>query len=313
MLALFATSCGGAPPPVVAPDASVRGTLLDVVPEGASIVVWGRPDVLWASPVTRQIVGALVPPGSLDELATRTGVDVRRATEAVVAEYPSGVLLLVRGPFVAAELVAEAEVRMGVVESRSDTPFVRRGGLFGTDHRELVAIGPDVLVVATDVEPLSALLACVTAMRRRPDASRECRPAIRRGPLRSAHARGPLVVYAPAHVDLPPGLGASLLLAEERELAVDASPSGSVVAVELDVRGEFPPHAEDNFRALWGSLARSELGAVIGLDARADGPRIQRTADGVRVATELPVDGLVRGLRTLFGGEIRAMLSDSNH
>jgi hypothetical protein len=304
--AAMLVSCGGGqvrPPPPARPPV---GDLVSLVPSGASVIAVGRPDALWAAPASRAIVESLVTAAALDDLASRTGVDPRLLTEAVVAEYPAGTtLILVRGPFVAREIVIESEVRMSVVESRTDTPWVRRAGVFGDVHRELIAVDEHVLALATDLEAVTGMLACAA---RQPS----CSPAVSSPDARqlAAAMRGaPVGLIAPDHLELPPGLGTTLLLAEERALAATAEPRADRIALSVTLRGDFPPGADANFRSLVESLSRSELGGVVGLEDALPTLVVTSGDGAVSLAADVPAETVARALRTVFGGEIHEILA----
>ncbi len=311
LVAASACGCGGtavrpvepgpAPPPL--------GPLATLVPEGAATIVVARPDALLASAAGPQIADTLVLPGGFDRFATRTGVDLRRVTEAVYVEYTDGAsLVLVRGPFDAQLVVAEAGERMSAIESRADEPLVRRAGFFSDERRELVALDHDVVVVTSGaaVAPLAALLACVSSTERR------CRTAFSgrdAAALLAAHRAAPIAVYAPTGLALPEGLGTASLFAGTRALAaVVTLRSGDDLDLDVDLRGRFPTGAEQNFRAFAQSLGHSDVGAMLGLASAAERMTTERAADTLRLHTTLAVAPLVHGLQVLFAGEIRAIL-----
>lgn len=305
-----AGGCGGTVRPVEpAPAAAPLGPLATLVPEGASTVVVARPEVLFASPAGPQIANTLVLPGGFDRFATRTGVDLRRLTEAVYVEYADGAsLLLVRGPFDAQLVVAEAGERMSAIESRADEPFMRRAGFFSDERRELVALDHDVVVVTSGaaVAPLAALLACVSSTERR------CRTAFSgrdAATLLAAHGAAPLAVYAPTGLALPEGLGTASLFAGTRALAaVVTLRSGDHLELDVDLRGRFPADAEQNFGAFAQSLGHSDVGAMLGLASAAERMTTERAAETLRLHTTLAIAPLAHGLQVLFAGEIRAIL-----
>jgi hypothetical protein len=305
-------SCGGAeargattaPPPQAA-----LGPLAPLVPPGARLVIAARPAELFASGAASRIVDVLVVPGGLDRFAAHTGVDPRRLSEAVYAEYDDGAsLVLIRGPIDAEFVVREAGERMSAVESRADVPLVRRAGLLSNERRELVALEHDVVAVTGGpaVPHLAALLSCVTSSPRR------CRSAFGgsdAGALLLEHRAAPLALFAPTGLTLPEGFGTASLLAGTRALVAAVSPlEPAELAVVLELRGRFPEDAEANFRALLLSVGASDLGAMMGLRAAAERVVTERTATGMKLRTTLEVATITRGLQVLFAGEIREIL-----
>jgi hypothetical protein len=295
--------------------APLRVPLVALVPEGAVTIVAARPDALLRVPSLASLVAAVAPDDRLSAFAERTGVDLRRLEEAVVADFGAeGTLWLARGPFDAPLAVAEAGERLATVESRSDAPLVRRAGFFGNERVEVVALAPDALAVARGagaVGPLGAMLAC---LRRR-----ECRPALAPDSPRTllrAHGAAPLVVYAPRGVDLPEGLLSQALFAGTLAAAVavhggTADPVRSA-AVRVDLIGRFPATIADNLRSLLGAVGASELGGAFGLEAVAERARID-VADGrVTVDFEVEAARFRVGLRALAGAELTELLAGAS-
>ncbi|MDQ3034594.1 MAG: hypothetical protein M3Y87_19450, partial [Myxococcota bacterium] len=119
----------------------------------------------------------------------------------------------------------------------------------------------------------------------------------------------PLVVLAPQPLALPPGSGIALLLARERALVATARPAGpDAIHLEVDLRGEFPPGAASNFRALFEALAESDLGAAVGMRDALATLSIRSGDEQVVISATLAAAAIASGLRILFEAEIAELL-----
>jgi hypothetical protein len=314
--------------------------LVAFVPEGADLVLVARPAVVLESPVLASLVTAVVPDDRLEAFAQRTGVDLRRLREAVVADYgPEGSLWLARGPFDASLAVTEVAERLATLESRADAPLTRCAGFVGNDRLEVVALAPDALVLARGegaVRPLGALLACRLG--------RACRPALAPESVRAllrAHASEPIAVYAPRGIELPEGVGAQALFAgvvagvasiraprfpEVRSprasagaVGLDPASAGrspgdvsNTVTLTLDLRGRFPATVAENLRALLRAVGASAMGGAFGLEEIGDTARIDVGPGRVTVTLEIAAPAFRVGLRALAGAELAELVGGAS-
>lgn len=307
-LALVAVACGGPPaPPAQAPSREL-GPLHTWVPPASTLVVLASPQPLLEAESSRRVLAALFPEDQLDRFSQRTGVDPRRLTQLVLADHPEGRVLIARGPFDPAFAVEEAGERMAPLEASVDRPWVRRAGFLGRRRVDLAAVG-DALVW---VEGTPQLAAEVLALARRPANRR--RHALAGDTVRELHeayGEAPLAMLAPHPLGLPLETGVGMLLAREQALVVSVRPDGSTIRVELELRGEFPPGAEENFRALARSLAETELGAILGL--REALPSLRIEADEARVVLRAELDPVLLsvGLRALLVAELPELVGGS--
>lgn len=311
----LAGACGGASPSrAPAPTAEVAPPLPELpplpalVPAGASLVAVARPRELLETGAVRHLVAAIALPEQLEAFHRRTGVDPRRLELAVVGQYEDGALTLARGPFDAAAIARAAGMRMNAIETASDEPFVRRRGFIGEDLYDVVALGADVVAVASGArERHIEMLRRARDGRWGPGAGAALAAADARR-LVEDHQDAPAVLYAPRPLELPPGFGTSVLLARQRALAVTARPGPEELSFEIDVRGELPVGAEENFRQLATSVGRSDLGAALGIGEGIETLRIQTTDDSALLRMTISAATLARGLRALFVADIRELL-----
>ncbi|MFW5876559.1 MAG: hypothetical protein ACOCXM_07470 [Myxococcota bacterium] len=312
VLSVMGAACAGPSPAPAEPEPPPRpplGRLALLVPGGAERVAELRPGALLAAPATRRVVQALVPPDAMRRLADRTGIDPVHVETAVVAEYARGHLVLLRGDFDAAARARElARARMAPVESRSDAPFVRRGGHVGTDWRELVALRADVLAVAFgEIRDVTAAVVHRASQGRWPPSARAALGSESALDLLRVSGEAPASVHMPRPLELPEGFGTSVLLARERALVLVFEPAGEDIEVGVDLRGEFPDGAEQNFRTLVTSVARTDVGAALGLLEGLETLRVQAERSRVVIHERVPADSLARGLVMLLGPDVRTV------
>lgn len=314
---VIASACGGAPAreartPV---RASWEGPLTALAPDAARLVVVARPRELWDAPATRRVIESLAPDDRLETYRQHTGIDPRDLDELVWAELEGGSVLAVRGPFRAPLAVAEMGRRMLPMESSADAPFVRRGGHYHGARRDLIALSDHTLLVVTGAPALTeAILRRAREAGRSPEAPGAARDP-RGGELRpvavlqGAHADAPVIAIAPEPLRLPPGSGVALLLAREEALAIAAWPADDgAIRLALDLRGEFPPAADENFRALAASLAQSDLGASLGMRDALPTLSVESGDRAVVLRASVPAPALAAGLRVLFDAEIAELV-----
>jgi len=305
---LVAAGCGGGSASVDRPD-SVDLDL--TVPEGVETLVRLRPRALLASDETSRVVTAIVPEERLDAFSSRHGVDPRAAELIVHASYPrAGSVVLVEGPFHARVVVGEIGHRMAPLESSTDEPEYRRAGIYQRHRFELITLGPHALAMVDGPPALSGLVlhtrdAARVAPTEAPSRLRSIVAAERDSPF--------LLVRHGRPDDLPPQ-GVGLLLARLEDASLAISPAGSAEpgALELRVRlfGEFPPGADENFRALIAGLSEDDLGRAIGLEEVARSLAIEVLPLEIRFTARVRASTLARGLRVLVGAEIDELLDD---
>jgi len=132
-------------------------------------------------------------------------------------------------------------------------------------------------------------------------------------PVRSlavAYVHAPFALFVPAHLELPAGTPLALLLAEQRALVAVAEPSGSRVALSVELRGEFPPGAAANFRTLGHSMAQSELMRMLGLGPTLAALEVLEGAQSVRLRGAVEAIDVAAGLRALFFADARDLFGN---
>jgi len=304
-LILLLAACGGRFGRGTEAELRDRKPLVDLVPDGPSWLIQARPRQLAEQDAARTLWRTLVSEERERAFAERTGVDPLQVEELVGFELPrSGYLMLLRGPFDAGDVVRRAGERLAVVDVRADQPVVRREGLAGQGRYAYAALAPHTVLVAREAPP--QLVALVLARNDRQD-----KPGALDGldarALYAEHAASPLVLFAPRPLALEPGTNVALLFARERALAVSVRPTHTSLATGIDLRGEFPPGAENNFRALARSLAGAQLGRALGLSRVPDNMAVRVDEQGTFVTFALEAADLVAGVRMLFFDDLKQL------
>jgi hypothetical protein len=275
--------------------------------------VYARPHAVFESAALASIVDALFPPAAQERVELRTGIRAHALAELVLGVYPDGFLALLRGPWRARDVVLVGEQRMSSIDLSAEAPFVWRGGFDGAAHRDFIAVGQHVVVVAGGAtrspERLGALIARIDSG----SFAATDRPALEAGlDAYRALEENPIVALWPERLEFPAEAGVAALLAREDAMAVgvDGGPRGTV-EVRVVLTGAFPSTASENFRALVGSVAESDLGHALGVAAALSTLRIQVDDGAVRLHISLASRDLRGGLRMLFSAEIRELLGAS--
>ncbi len=303
-------ACGAsAPPPAEAPPRADTYALVDLVPSDAREVLVLRPPELLASETTRPLVDAIAPPAWRRSLGDRTGVYAEDVSELLLARWEDGAWwALVRVPR-ATDVVRAATARMAPVEVESEAPFVRRIGYLAEERYELVALSPELLLVARG-RP-EGVIALVQALQH-PRATAEPRPLLR--------SEGAAWLALPQPLGLPLDTPVGLLLAEQTGLRIEALPSTRVpssapteerVRITLWLEGELPEGADENFRALLGSLSATDLGRVLGLPEALPTLAIAHRPGGIELKADFHPATLARGVRLLFRAEIAEIVDET--
>lgn len=299
-------ACGGAPPPAPEPPREID--VRTALPEGASLVVLARPRELFESEASALVLHALLPDAQLEAIRVHDGIDLRTVERIAVATYDvgdaAGTLVVLQGPFRAEVAVAEIAHRMVPRESVTEGEHARAGGVLHGTRMDALAVDAHTLALAIGPPQLAG------RMTRTLEGGAP--PAIA-GAVQQALARhiGPLVAIRPIPLGLPLDEPVGLLLAEEQSLTVGVTPAGaSAVHLEVDLAGEFPPHADENFRRLVASMAHTSLGTAIGLRSGLGTLHVEASPTFVSLSADFDAHELARGLSLLFRAEIAEVLED---
>lgn len=280
--------------------ATYDGPLARLIPTDAREVLVLQPRALLGSPAIAPLVEVVAPRTWRRALGDRTGVFAEDIEELVVCRWDTGEWwALARVPR-APDVVRAAVPRMVPVEVSADEPFVRRVGYLADERYELVALGPELLLVA---QGRGAVVARLLQALQQP-VSEHSMPSW----ARNLHA--PLALALPHPLALPLDTSVGLLLAQQRSLRVDVEPREQALRVTVRLEAELPDGAEANFRVLLEALAASELGRALGLSEALPTLEIQRREAGVDVRAIFDPSTLARGIHLLFRAEIADIVRD---
>lgn len=313
---LFVVGCAAAPPmneavrtvePVIAPT-EVKTLAGLVTRVGLTSVAFVRPSELLAHPgfVSTPARHGVVQPSRLERYALVTGLDLRRVREAIIATWgeaeSESTLYLVRHSGDATNIEKLFRERLTRETHReADRPdVVRIWGKVGLRTVGLVRIGPDVVGFQEggDMERGALRIAALYALGKLQRAP----TLLADGPLRYLHDR---LASAPFSYFVTGGAGpivpgAGPLLGEVTTgFGLAAWPEGDTAKVRLIVTGDFANEgsaASNELLAAWQQLARSELGAGLGLDKPVFAPIPAWSADDVSLDLALDLGLFAKGL-----------------
>lgn len=313
--------CG--PPPV--PETPVAPTppglphaLEELVPGEPVLVLVVHPSRALLHDSSREVFELFVPDESRQRLADRVGVAPETIEELIYVAYEDGFLTLLRAPRSMDDVVVAHAMRMNTLEVESSQPFERRVGFLGAERREVVALDDDVLLIAGGGigAEVAGLLAEVTRLRGLSAVSSPAHPtpAMARAPaiaLHRTHAESAAVLYLPTGLRVPPG-PLAMLFARTDALALALDPTSDGFVVRAGSRGELPPGAADNLRALFRSMAASDFGAAMGLRELERSLELevveQGEGAGARARARWPLAALLRGLEIVVAPDLRALI-----
>ena len=284
--------------------------------------VIARPDELATEPAVQRWVELVLTEEALERLEIRTGIRPAELTELVRADFGEDrIVWLLRNPGDTPALVRAAEMRMSTVEERGEDPL-RRTGHIGARRRTWVALSDDTLLVASGHLEAEIAALVEAARRARVSASALAGPpedepwTLDRLPPTTAggyfladslasyreHRESPLLLIVPEALGLSIDSGVGMLLARQRRLTATATPAGDALRLHLVLEGEFPAGADANFRSLFESVARSDLGRATGADVALDTFELVVREGRVEASASWPASGWARGV-ALLGGQ----------
>jgi hypothetical protein len=281
------------------------GPLKQLVPPGIPLVLFARPNQLSHERSALALWRAVVEEERERAFIERTGVDPLAVEEVVFFEVPpSGYVLLARGPFAADAVVESAGKRIAVPDVSTDQPIVRREGLRGDGRYAYAALDTHAMLAAKDASP--ELVAQILARREDLKSPRVFDAPDARS-LETDFASSPLVLFQLEPLTFEPGTPIGLLFSRQRALALSVRPTANTLAIVVDLRGDFPPGAEHNFRNLVRSMGQAPLGSALGLAHMAEIMGVRVDERGVLLTASMDVHELLAALKLLFVEEMREL------
>jgi hypothetical protein len=329
-VALAALSgCG--PSPSAVPPRRIEPTLpplkkIDSLTElcAASQLRWlavMRPREIASTAFLIPAVAKVVPEDNFNRFAETTGIDLRQATEALLAVYGGdaegerSTLYLVRHAGDARRIERAFRQRLTSNEKRvvERPDLVRVSGKAALTVEAMTVIGKDLIAVQHGGSPSRgparvAALYATEKLKKSPTALQE--PA-----LRTLHARlgaAPARAFARGPFEGELARGARGLLAGATAIGAAARPSAREgISFAVSVAGDFHESGEAASRELleaWNDLAYGSFGHLLGLDQPVSDPLITHSREAVTVAVELHPGKLANGLRSATSAEIDAIM-----
>jgi hypothetical protein len=315
-----ATACGPratAPPETPRLAALSLEPLVDLVP--AAGLVWlldvGAQELL-ASPVVAPGVALVLPPARFDAFAAKHGgIDLRRVSRLVVAQYPEATLTLGATPLQPARVEAAFAARAGTAEGRAvEGGVTRLWGSVGAEREQVALFGDAAFGVERGhLGPLRPAIYFAQGRLKR------ALPALRAEPL--AHAArllgdAPLRAFAPGPFEGAWAAGLGGLL--RATTAVGASmhpsvrPTGGALEVQLVLAGAWgadAPRAAERLAAAFQLLATDSLGRLLGIDHPLEEARVSGDDEALRLQVVLEPLALARGLGAATDARISEIMA----
>jgi hypothetical protein len=286
------------------------GSLTDLVP--AAEVVWlvqVNPQAVLADPVMSQAVSGLVPPARFGAFAARhAGIDLRSASEIVVAGFPQTTLVLTRIALDAARVERTFAERAVAVEGRaSERGITRLWGTVDGLRTQLALFGRQA--VGIEVGRFAPLRAAEYFALGRLQRSL---PALRALPLESVASRlgdAPVRCFAAGPFTGEWGRGFAGLLSgataigtcvrRARDPHADALTAFGVMA---GAWGEVAAVAAERLDSSFRIVAEDPLGRLTGLDRPITGPDATGSPDALTLEVTVDPVALIRGLHAAIEG-----------
>jgi hypothetical protein len=303
VLATTLVSCKPDKPVVThsAPAPLHRGPLTDyVAAAGLRWLVSGNPSALARDDSFRPALSALFEGDRLEAFEKSSGIDLRRAPEALAAGFDLGTLYMVRLESPSASEVQrlfEERLLSGAIVKKPHPALTRVSGVVGQTPEVLVTIEARTVAVSVG-DPTPARIAEAFARRRLKSSPTALRgSALATLPdLSSATVR----FFAPGPFPDRFRSAAGGLL--EAALAIGAAlrPAGPGRArLEIFVSGDWsvdPEGAAERLSATYRSLIESSTGDLLGLK-QGSTPTTRATDDLLTLQVELELEPIARGLR----------------
>jgi hypothetical protein len=322
LLGVLAAAAGCGPRAVAAPEVPqgpslALDPLVDLAP--AAGLVWlidARAQELLASPVLAPGVALVLTPARFDAFAEHHGgIDLRRLSRLVIAQYDGATLALGSTAVQAARVEAAFAARAVHVEGRAIEGGVTRfWGSVGAE-REQVALfdGAAVGLERGRLGPLRAASYFARGMLKR------ALPALRAEPLaRVAKLLGdaPLRAFAPGPFEGEWGAGLGGLLrattAVGASLHASQRPTGGALEVQLVLAGAWgadAPRAAERLAAAFQLLATDPLGRLMRIDHPLEEPRVSGDDEALRLQVVLDPLALARGLQAATDARISEIMA----
>lgn len=282
-LACAVVACASRPAATVRPEPARIASLPSVLPPGSDWVVHLRPVRWFATAAGTTLAPSLRLAVGLDGFDERFGLSLSEVDELVVASYQGDRLYLLRGA---------DETALSHVQTHTPGPA---GG-----SPRATMIERDILLVR-DLGPVATIVEALRTGRRDPLL----------GQLAAGVAEVPLAIYIARPLALPPETGVGRLL--QRQTAMLATATGrpeGTLALEVQLRGQFPASADRNVRQFFAAIAVDPLGQALGLQATLADMRVSHRPGAIDIGLTLDPARLARVIAVLANADTWAFVDD---
>jgi hypothetical protein len=326
LLLALGTACSSSPSPpakgsnesqtraAARKPALALGELHDLVPAaGLRFLVEGAPRRIWDNPRLRGALGELLPDAKLDGFAVRTGVDLRKLENAVVAGFDMGTLYLGQcsescGPRARDRFIERLAGREVVTQTDTEPVAASVKGTLDGEPVAFIDMGRVVGVASRDLTLARVPLAfALGKLKKTP-------PALRGAALSTLPDLGRerlVTFYAPGPFEGEWTQGLHGMLSAALALALYVEPvDDEYLRVTLVMSGDFSEGGQaalDELTRVFGEIAASSTGKLFAFE-RARSLRGSFNPQYLTLSTELPLSPLVSGLRAAVIADVWEIL-----
>ena len=312
---LWFCACGGTEPRAEhapAARALVTDRPAELLPAaGLRWLVRAKPRILLENEAFRDAIEALAPATRRSAFASRIGVRLEDAEDAVIAGYDLATVYgaSLRTPEARRALTLFREHLRGGGELVEAAPELSRvTGIAGEIPEALVRVGERTVIVARgDVTVARVVEAfALGKLRRSPAALRGAAlsrlPEARRDTL--------AILYVPGPFEGEWSRAALGLLGVTEALSVSLSPGRArSLRVHLDAIGEFPNDAAERLKATIEAVVASPTGSVLGLNHPIESPTVRVFPGRLELDVTLESAPIAAGLRAAVSAEVSEILN----
>lgn len=307
-----------APPEVARPAPLRLEPIADLVPAAALLwLVEARAAELLGDRDLAPALALVLPPERFDAFAEgHGGVDLRRASQLVIAGYKGVTLAIARTPLQPRRVETAFAARAVAVEGRAlEGAVTRFWGSLGGNREQVALFGSDAVGLERGhFGPLRAAIYFAQGKLKR------ALPALRANPLARVAALlgdAPLRAFAPGPFTEEWATGLGGLLRATTAMAASATPTSwptgaaalRVHAVLAGAWGVDASTAAARLGAAFQLLANDSLGRLLGLDRPLEEPRVSGDPDALRLELMLDATALARGVRAATDATIRDVMA----
>ena len=297
-----------------APVALHQGPLTDFVPAaGLRWMIAGSPAYFARHPALGSLRGSWWSEERARAFIEATGIDLARTERALVAGFDLGTLYIVDSSgWAAAPELRFAERLAGSERTNRPHPQIWHvTGVVGSVPESLVRVSDDLVAIAVS-DLLPARLVDLRARGR----LKRWVSALGGAALSTLPKQflepGPCLAYALGPFDGAPLGDSRGLLSAATALAASLDVGDAHAELRLALAGHWDPEQDPKrLSALWGLVANSADGRLLGLSSATVSVEPNATADHLFLHVVLPLPPLLRGLESLVSRDLQRLLGET--